>query len=114
MTQNLFDPYVEWLGIRDPQRPPNHYCLLGLAEFEENARVIANAADRPNILLIYADDQSYKTISCYGDQPSWVKTPNIDAIAAEGLRFTDFHANGPVCSPTRAALLTGCYQRASC
>ncbi len=46
MTQNYFDPYIEWLGIRDPQRPPNHYCLLGITEFEDNVRVVTNAADR--------------------------------------------------------------------
>ena len=42
---------------------------------------------QPNILLIYADDQSYKTISCYGAHPAWVKTPNIDQLAKRGIRF---------------------------
>jgi len=67
--------------------------------------------ERPNIILIMADDLGYGDISCYGD--SSVQTPNLDKLATEGLRFTDFHANGAVCSPTRAALLTGRYQQRS-
>ena len=43
---NEFDPYLRWLGIRDPERPPNHYRLLGVADFEDDPDVLANAADR--------------------------------------------------------------------
>ena len=64
--------------------------------------------ERPNIILIMADDLGYGDISCYGGP---IQTPNIDALAEGGMRFTDYHANGPVCSPTRAALLTGRYQQ---
>ena len=72
-------------------------------------RAAANhGSDRPNIILIMADDLGYGDISCYG---GWIRTPNIDALAAGGMRFTDYHSNGPVCSPTRAALLTGRYQQ---
>jgi arylsulfatase A-like enzyme len=63
---------------------------------------------RPNIVLIMADDLGYGDISCYG---GWISTPNVDALAAGGMRFTDYHSNGAVCSPTRAALLTGRYQQ---
>ena len=63
----------------------------------------------PNIIIILADDLGYGDLGCYGS--SEVKTPNIDKLAKEGLRFTDFHSNGAVCSPTRAALLTGRYQQ---
>jgi arylsulfatase A-like enzyme len=66
---------------------------------------------RPNIIVIMADDLGYGGIGCYGE-PS-IKTPNIDALARNGLRFTDFHSNAPVCTPTRAALLTGNYQQRS-
>ncbi len=65
--------------------------------------------DRPNIIIIMADDLGYGDIGCYGNKT--VKTPNIDALAEGGMRFTDFHSNGPMCSPTRAALLTGRYQQ---
>ncbi len=63
----------------------------------------------PNIVLIMADDLGYGGISCYGD--TVIKTPNLDVLAANGIKFTDFHSNGSVCSPTRAALMTGKYQQ---
>jgi arylsulfatase A-like enzyme len=61
----------------------------------------------PNILIILADDLGIGDLSCYGARD--VQTPNIDALAARGLLFEDFYANCTVCSPTRAALLTGRY-----
>ncbi|WP_186804657.1 sulfatase-like hydrolase/transferase [Limihaloglobus sulfuriphilus] len=64
---------------------------------------------RPNIILIMADDLGYGDLSCYGND--YIKTPNIDNLAARGVSFTDYHSNGVVCSPTRAALLTGRYQQ---
>lgn len=63
----------------------------------------------PNIVLIMADDLGYGDISCYGN--TYIHTPNLDYLASEGIRFTDFHSNGAVCSPTRAALMTGKYQQ---
>lgn len=60
----------------------------------------------PNIVLILADDLGYGDLSCYG---SPLSTPNIDSLASEGARFTQFYAASPVCSPSRAALLTGRY-----
>ncbi len=67
-----------------------------------------NPALQPNIVFIMIDDLGYGDVGCYGSTRN--STPNIDALAREGLRFTDFHANGPMCSPTRAALMTGRYQ----
>ena len=66
-------------------------------------------AQPPNIIIIMADDLGYGDIGCYGSTK--IKTPNIDALAEGGLLFTDYHSNGAVCSPTRAALLTGRYQQ---
>ena len=63
---------------------------------------------KPNFILIVADDLGYGDIGCYGHKNN--KTPHLDAMAAQGMTFTDFHSNGPMCSPTRAALLTGQYQ----
>ncbi|HEY8506240.1 MAG TPA: sulfatase-like hydrolase/transferase, partial [Gemmataceae bacterium] len=63
---------------------------------------------RPNILLILADDLGYGDLGCYGCPDA--RTPNIDRLAKEGVRLTSFYANGPECTPTRAALLTGRYQ----
>jgi len=64
-------------------------------------------AQRPNIVLIYADDLGYGDVSSYG--ATAVRTPNIDRIANEGLRFTDAHAAAATCTPSRYALLTGEY-----
>ena len=69
----------------------------------------AEQAPRPNIVLIMADDLGYGDLSCYG--ATHVSTPHIDALAKNGIRFTDYHSNGAVCSPTRAALMTGRYQQ---
>lgn len=66
----------------------------------------AGMPSRPNIVLIVADDLGFGDLGCYGGR---ARTPNLDRLAAEGLRFTDFHSNGSVCSPTRAALMTGRY-----
>jgi len=67
------------------------------------------AVSNPNIVLIVADDLGYGDIGCYGSEIN--KTPHIDALAGTGLRFTDFHSAGPMCTPTRAAMLTGLYQQ---
>src|SRR5688572_17466289 len=67
--------------------------------------VILGAESRPNILLILADDLAYSDLGCYGGE---IRTPNLDALAAGGLRFTQFY-NGTRCCPTRASLLTGLY-----
>jgi len=72
---------------------------------------LADSARRPNIVLILADDLGYGDLGCYGAAET--RTPHIDRLAGEGLRFTDFHANAASCSPTRAALLTGRYQQRS-
>ncbi len=63
----------------------------------------------PNIILIMADDLGYSDISCFGSE--FIETPVLDKMASEGIKFTDFHSNGAVCSPTRAALMTGNYQQ---
>ena len=66
-------------------------------------------ADRPpNFVMIFADDLGYGDISCYG--PTGVETPHLDALAAGGFRSTDFFVPANVCSPSRAALLTGRYR----
>jgi arylsulfatase A len=61
-------------------------------------------AERPNILILFADDMGYQDVACFGGP---IKTPRIDQLASEGMRFTDFYAGAPNCSPSRAALMTG-------
>ena len=65
------------------------------------------AAETPNLVVIFMDDMGYADISCFGAQG--YATPNIDRLAREGRRFTNFHVAQAVCSASRAALLTGCY-----
>ena len=67
------------------------------------------AFSRPNVVLIVADDLGYGDLGSYGAPD--IRTPNLDRLAREGVRFTDFYANAPVCTPTRAALITGRYQQ---
>ena len=61
----------------------------------------------PNFVIVFIDDMGYADVGCFGAQG--YQTPNIDRLAAEGTRFTDFYAAASVCTPSRAALLTGCY-----
>src|SRR5262245_7532656 len=66
------------------------------------------AAERPpNIVIVYADDLGYGDIACFGNKT--IRTPNIDSLATDGIRFTDFYVAQAVCSASRTALLTGCY-----
>ena len=67
---------------------------------------LAHAA-KPNFIIIMADDMGYGDASCYGGK---INTPHLDRMAKEGMKFTDFHSSGNVCSPTRAGLMTGRYQ----
>jgi len=78
---------------------------LGAAEAGADAK---GRRRPPNIVLIFADDLGYGDLSCYGSQT--IKTPNLDRLAGEGVRFTDFYVCAAVCTPSRAGLLTGRYQ----
>jgi arylsulfatase A-like enzyme len=66
-----------------------------------------NATRKPNIILIFADDLGYGDLGCYGSHK--IKTPRLDKMASEGMRLTNFYAMASICSPSRAAILTGCY-----
>src|SRR5690348_294339 len=71
-------------------------CLMALSVF---------SAEKPNIVFMLADDLGWSDLRCYGGD--LVETPNIDRLASEGVRFTDFYSASSVCSPTRASILTG-------
>ena len=74
------------------------FCTLGS---------VAQNSKKPNVIIIFNDDLGYQDLGCYGS-PN-IKTPRVDQLAKEGVQFTDFYAASPVCSASRAALLTGCY-----
>jgi uncharacterized sulfatase len=77
------------------------FLLLGLVA------PLWSAQSRPNILFVLIDDMGWGDFSCFGNTEA--KTPNIDRLAAEGLTFSQFYVNSPICSPSRCALLTGQY-----
>jgi arylsulfatase A len=79
------------------------FIALPLWPFPEGV----SAQRRPNIIFIYVDDMGYGDLGCYGAKA--IKTPNIDRMAAEGLRLTSFYSVSPICTPSRAALMTGRY-----
>ncbi len=89
-------------------------CLIGIS-IPTSESVDAQGADaqsdsaKPNFVIIFADDQGYGDLGCFGSTK--IKTPNIDRMAKEGRRFTNFMVASPVCTPSRAALLTGCYPK---
>ena len=84
-------------------------CLIGdpVLAFLLFPVVAASIDTSPNIVIIFADDLGYGDLGCYGVK-GWT-TPNLDRMASEGVKFTSFYVAQPVCSASRAALLTGCY-----
>ncbi len=93
-------------------------CLLALVSLSpalagtprrEDSGDKPRRSPRPNVVLILTDDMGYADLACYGCKD--IRTPNIDRLAREGTRLTDFYSNGPVCTPTRAALMTGRWQQ---
>ncbi len=76
----------------------SHATLAGLS---------AREPSKPNIVFIFADDWGWGDLSCHGHK--WLKTPNLDKLASEGTDFQQFNVLNPVCSPSRAAAMTGCY-----
>jgi arylsulfatase A-like enzyme len=86
-----------------------HFLFLYfIISFVSHSTLFAQTSNKKtNILIILADDLGYKDLGCYGS--SFYETPNLDALAKDGVKFTNGYAASPVCSPTRAALLTGKY-----
>lgn len=87
-------------------------CSIGLRALALFCPILASATvdgARPNIVFILADDLGYGDLACYGR--SDIKTPNLDHLAKSGVRFVSHYANGPECTPTRTAFLTGRYQQ---
>ncbi len=108
------------LQLTTPARNSLAWLLFGLLTLAgcssppqpagDTIKVIAQpAAPPPNIVIIFTDDQGYGDLSCFG-HPT-IHTPHLDALAANGMKLTQCYVASPVCSPSRAALLTGCYPK---
>ena len=85
------------------------FLISLILTFGFSVSVILAEENKPNFIIIFTDDQGYGDLGCFGSTK--IKTPNIDRMAKEGRRFTNFMVASPVCTPSRAALLTGCYQK---
>ncbi len=83
------------------------YSLAGWAMSGAVAKTKSAVGKKPNIVFILADDLGWAELGCYGN--TFNETPNLDRLANQGMRFTDAYAAAPVCSPYRAALMTGQY-----
>jgi arylsulfatase A-like enzyme len=81
-------------------------CLVPLPVIADDAR------PKPNIVFIFADDWGWGDLSCHGN--TWLETPNLDRLASEGINFAQFNVLNPVCSPSRAAVMTGHYPARYC
>lgn len=82
-------------------------ALTSCTSNQDREQIKSANSDKPNIIFIYTDDMGYGDLACYGSKVN--RTPNLDRMAEEGMRFTDFYSASPLSSPSRAALMTGRY-----
>lgn len=85
------------------------FWVLVFIGFCPGPHPLATGAERPNFVVIFTDDQGYGDLSCFGG--NHISTPRVDQMAEEGSRLTSFYVAAPVCTPSRAALMTGCYPK---
>ena len=101
-------PYPDFIFIFSSLMKQKSYIIICVIGALLASSGIALAA-KPNFIIIFTDDQGYGDLSCFGSKT--IRTPNIDRIADEGRKFTSFMVASPVCTPSRSALLTGCYPK---
>ena len=105
MKKILYPDFIFLFSSLMKQKSYIIICVIGALLASSG---IALAA-KPNFIIIFTDDQGYGDLSCFGSKT--IRTPNIDRIADEGRKFTSFMVASPVCTPSRSALLTGCYPK---
>src|SRR5262249_59937940 len=104
----VHSPRILLFPAEQVRRVMRSHLLTMLVVAFSTSIAIAEPIDRPpNIVIIFADDLGYGDLGCYGAKN--IRTPNLDRMASEGMRFTDFYVAQAVCSASRTALLTGCY-----
>ena len=89
-------------------KPIKRFLIIACLLFSSASGALA-LDDKPNIVVIFTDDQGYGDLGCFGGKH--VSTPRIDQMATEGAKLTSFYVAGPVCTPSRAGLMTGCYPK---
>src|SRR5690242_12265022 len=98
-----------------PMKPINRCRVAGALTFviigwiSTSPALCRAATQSPNVVLVLTDDLGYGDFGCYGSRD--IRTPHLDRLASEGVRLTDFYSNGPVCTPTRAGLISGRWQQ---
>ncbi len=109
---------LRWISTFPALSPPTTMQPLPFLCFLYIASIIASRTHaveetqstggvRPNLIMVFIDDMGWEDFSCFGNRDA--QTPNVDALAAEGIRFSQFYVNAPICSPSRCALTTGQY-----
>lgn len=103
-----FSPITLFSGNLNGRKSLLRLCLVVMFFSLPAVRTTAAEVDqRPNVVIIFTDDQGYGDVGCFGAKG--YSTPNLDRLAAQGTKFTNFHVSQPVCSASRTSLLTGCY-----
>lgn len=103
-TKKVIQKKILMIQVRNMQKSLICLCTAALCG---SLQAQETQLRKPNVLLIYVDDLGYGDLSCYG--AFGVRTPNIDRLASEGIRFTDAHCSAATCTPSRYSLLTGSY-----
>ena len=105
--RSIWGPVMRFFqASRGPQRPVGRLHVVAVLWLAGWGTVVA---EPPNFIIIFADDQGYGDLSCFGS--TTIRTPNVDRLAHEGRKFTSFMVASPVCTPSRATLMTACYPK---
>ena len=86
-----------------------HVLIILTSIVSKNDTIQSRTEKKPNVIVFIADDFGYGSTNIYGAQEALIKTPNVNKLAKEGVKFTNAYTTGSVCTPTRYALMTGQY-----
>ncbi len=109
LKQHTMNLAIRFIRLHRSNRTVGAIALICAVFVVFEGIACAIAAEKPNIVVIYADDLGYGDVQCYNPERGKIPTPHIDRLARQGMRFTDGHSSSGVCSPSRYTLLTGRY-----